>query len=294
MAPTQKVNETPDKKTKSSSSKQMRPQEAIKANDTPGFRAPKVSIGRLSPAPPGFDMFVHNSAILASIKKNMAPWLWKTCNEDIFVMPDGKFISVKEHQEIMGRAVTYVRKYPARPAQPLPPSETVDALRAVLDSAPRYHESGNYSESFHESKGGLQYIGEEEDEEGYPMLPNHAWAYDWEEDFRSSLFEALQEVIDAHGMGEQGWEAVRWEVYDKVSRARVVMRSMDIDDAVGSARTPCSAGCTTTGDSRSRSGPIGRSGGWTRSICKTGLISTATRGIPPTPTTWRTILRTRR
>lgn len=38
----------------------------------------------------------------------------------------------------------------------------------------------------------------------------------WSEKFTDRLFGALVAIIEAHGVGVDGWESARWEVYDRV------------------------------------------------------------------------------
>lgn len=53
------------------------------------------------------------------------------------------------------------------------------------------------------------------------MVSDEGWdgntTCQWSEKFIDRLFEALVAVIEAHGVGVDGWESARWEVYDRVS-----------------------------------------------------------------------------
>jgi predicted secreted protein len=40
--------------------------------------------------------------------------------------------------------------------------------------------------------------------------------YFWSQDYFTRVYNALIDVIRAHGVGAEGWEAARWIVYDKV------------------------------------------------------------------------------
>jgi hypothetical protein len=40
--------------------------------------------------------------------------------------------------------------------------------------------------------------------------------HDWDRTYFEEVFQALIEVIKQHGVGGEGWESARWEVYDKV------------------------------------------------------------------------------
>ncbi|KZV90807.1 hypothetical protein EXIGLDRAFT_770476 [Exidia glandulosa HHB12029] len=86
--------------------------------------------------------------------------------------------------------------YPPRPAERLPPSPSVDNLRAVLEDAPKWRGK---------AVGG---IDTDEDEEGNPSV---AWA----DSYLEKLFPALVSVVREHGVGDAGWKTIRWEVYDK-------------------------------------------------------------------------------
>lgn len=147
----------------------------------------------------------------------MDGWLWMACNEALVREHPTR---ATEHADIMRCAMVYTLTYPVRPLQLPPSSPAMDALRAVLASAARYRKNDTDPE-----RVGLQYTGVDDP-------ANHAWSYDWDEEYRFDLLEALQKVIDDRGMGELGWESARWEVYDTVSKARPVTRCTITDRSI--------------------------------------------------------------
>ncbi|KAI0747573.1 hypothetical protein C8Q74DRAFT_511055 [Fomes fomentarius] len=93
-------------------------------------------------------------------------------------------------------------EYPLRPAQLLPSSPAVDALRARLNGAP-----SRKGAIFGDPVPGLVY-----NDGGFNGDPAF---YEWGDEFTSGVYHALDDVIKAHGMGAEGWANVRWEVYDQ-------------------------------------------------------------------------------
>ncbi|KAH9850144.1 hypothetical protein C2E23DRAFT_887580 [Lenzites betulinus] len=45
--------------------------------------------------------------------------------------------------------------------------------------------------------------------------PEYDVTYKWDTPYLDRLFAVLIEVIEAHGLGNDGWHSVRWEVYDQ-------------------------------------------------------------------------------
>lgn len=188
------------------------------STDLRGIQEPDGSVGRQSSVTePGPDMFTGRSRVLLAIKRHMDGWLWKACNEALVREHPAR---ATEHTDIMRCAMVYTLTYPARPAHLPSSSPAMDHFRAVLASAARFRNNDTDAQ-----RVGLQYAGGDD-----PV--NHAWSYDWDEEYRFDLFEALQKVINDHGMGELGWESARWEVYDTVSGARAVTQCTITDRTI--------------------------------------------------------------
>jgi len=78
----------------------------------------------------------------------------------------------------------------------------VDVLRAVLDRAPSTHYDRPPDEGMDSHSNG--FTGDV--------------TYEWGIQYLGSLFAALIEVINQHGLGDDGWKNIRWEVYDKYAK----------------------------------------------------------------------------
>ena len=50
----------------------------------------------------------------------------------------------------------------------------------------------------------------------FSSQPEDVEEYHWSEDYLEWLFSALIGVIEEHGMGPEGLEGIRWEVYNMV------------------------------------------------------------------------------
>lgn len=105
--------------------------------------------------------------------------------------------------------------YPARPASALSASPSVDRLRQVLREAPSVA-------AYQRHTGPSKYEGIEWHEDG----PSGETTYYWSDFYLEKLFGALIEVIEAHGIGGDGWGTARWEVYDKVYSVFCVCSSL--------------------------------------------------------------------
>lgn len=127
-------------------------------------------------------------------------WLWQACNTAIETKVEGRFLTytshygLKEKEEILCRALCELGLYPARPAPPLPSSNSITEFCSVIDRAPKVPDGEGM-----ESDDGCS--GE---------------TYYWNQTYMDELFQSLIDVIKEHGTGESGWESVRWAVYDKV------------------------------------------------------------------------------
>ncbi|GJE94928.1 hypothetical protein PsYK624_111040 [Phanerochaete sordida] len=138
---------------------------------------------------------------LVRLRPRFAPWLWRACNTRLDAVGASAYtferhgLSYAQREAALKRAVEdLVPVYPARPDGGLPSSPSVEMLREVLRGAPR--SAGDEDLEVHE-----QFDGDV--------------TYYWGDAYTARLFEALVGVIEEHGLGAEGWETVRWEVYDK-------------------------------------------------------------------------------
>jgi hypothetical protein len=100
-------------------------------------------------------------------------------------------------------ALAHLPSYPSRnaPADPLPPSFV--ALNEVLAVAPEMWD--------HEFAGkNLENIRVDD------IPAEQDTMYFWSQEYFTRVYQALIDVIEAHGTGPEGWAAARWLVYDKV------------------------------------------------------------------------------
>lgn len=96
-------------------------------------------------------------------------------------------------------AVQGLPDYPRRIPAPTTISPTFQALRTALAQAPKMGTKGpdvlcqtyNY--------------------------PDMGESYYWSPSYFTRIFQALIDIIEAHGTGDEGWGSARWIVYDKVS-----------------------------------------------------------------------------
>ena len=120
----------------------------------------------------------------------------------IGVCPDS-FAHDKNREGTMKDALVMMSTYPPRPAELLAPSPSVEKVRAVLADAPQKGSRRNE---------GITITASQYDEYGDPV----SFKYRWSEEYLERLFTALIEVIEEHGTGPEGFEGIRWEVYEKV------------------------------------------------------------------------------
>ncbi|KAI1783574.1 hypothetical protein LXA43DRAFT_321537 [Ganoderma leucocontextum] len=174
----------------------------------------KPGISRLGPVDP----YVGRSPTLLNIKNQMAPWLWTAYNKALSAIDDlnweasafggpGFFMRDKDREGPMKDALVLAPTYPPRPTEPLPSSASMDKVRAVLAEAANLPEGG--PGWGRDDVPGLTFVS------GYGGAGEPFDYYEWSGDYFESLFAALIEVIDAHGLGPEGLEGIRWEVYDK-------------------------------------------------------------------------------
>lgn len=157
--------------------------------------------------PAGSSSIPAENPKLAEIRRRFSdPWIFDACEKGLNHLGLDPEIydcayTVKDRLRVFPQALTELNQYPKRPVELLPPSPSVDALRMVLSEAPYKPEDGG------ECPRDMELI-----EDG---ASGDSW-YKWSDAYTDRLFVALAEVIRAHGVGENGWESARWEVYDKV------------------------------------------------------------------------------
>ncbi|TFK85963.1 hypothetical protein K466DRAFT_664103 [Polyporus arcularius HHB13444] len=152
---------------------------------------------------------------VSRIKKVMQPWLFEAVKDALdrndaldyeYAACYGPNDSPCRQESSYLHAETFAKTYPSRPAQPLPPSSSVDAVRAVLaDAATPPRRSSD-------SEWGRDLDGLEFHSSSWPEPEE--W-YEWSPDYYERLFSVLIRVIEEHGIGDDGWKGIRWEVYDK-------------------------------------------------------------------------------
>lgn len=167
---------------------------------------PSVSILSLSASPSRSVHPWNATPGLLRMKSSFPPWLWEKCNEHLDQSESWMCgLSSRDREHIIQLALKELLPYPARPDSLLPSSPSVDRLRQVLREAPSVEE-------YLRARGPSKYEGIREHFHG----DSGDTTYYWSKSYLEKLFGALIEVIEAHGTGEHGWGAVRWEVYDKV------------------------------------------------------------------------------
>ncbi|PIL34994.1 hypothetical protein GSI_02781 [Ganoderma sinense ZZ0214-1] len=155
------------------------------------------------------------SAERARIQEAMPPWLWEACTRSVDELYKAQIIygwlenALSEggrwdELSPMRAALTVTSLYPARPSEPLLSSPSVDRLRAVLANAARVPEVGS---GYGKPVDGLEDL--------QMHFPDFVQWYDWSAAYLERVFTAILGVIEEHGVGAEGWESVRWEVYDK-------------------------------------------------------------------------------
>ncbi|TFK84289.1 hypothetical protein K466DRAFT_496871 [Polyporus arcularius HHB13444] len=161
------------------------------------------------------------SAALRRAKEEMAPWLWKAYNDaldrhknDGWYGPEYYYSRPRDREGLIASALKLAKTYPPRPAQPLPSSPSVDALRAVLADAPRIADV-----EWGKEVPGLAF--------STTWHPEYDEWYSWTSEILQPIFEALIGVIEAHGVGDDGWASARWEVYDRYAECLQVPISYD-------------------------------------------------------------------
>jgi hypothetical protein len=150
--------------------------------------------------------------VLQPIRALFPEWLWKRCNEVLDSensYPCTPGMTLTERARVLRLAVSgnpnreTLISYPRRPSAPSASSESIEKLREILAGAPRILEGGSVEET----------PGMVEVHEGWP---DDGISYEWDDDYFDEVLQALIEVVEQHGVGDEGWASARWEVYDTV------------------------------------------------------------------------------
>ncbi|GJE94926.1 hypothetical protein PsYK624_111020 [Phanerochaete sordida] len=166
------------------------------------YTSASVSIRTLPPAPAlrdPDDAWVVTPGLHA-LRPRFPRWLWRACNARLDRVGDHEYnfgprgVSHAQREAAMRAALaTLAARYPPRAEEPLAPSPAADKLRQVLERAPKDPKDE----------------GMDEWEDGFSGETDYFWG----DGYLGELFQALIDVIEAHGI--EGWEKARWEVYDK-------------------------------------------------------------------------------
>ncbi|PIL35068.1 hypothetical protein GSI_02856 [Ganoderma sinense ZZ0214-1] len=179
----------------------------------------KVAIVSLAPSTSrsSSDPYVGKSPRLLDIKGKMPLWLWTTCNRALLAVDEGdemamalgggRFTKAADREWPMRAALRLAKAYPPRPDQKLPSSECVDRVRAVLAEAPLAPKPDD-------SDWGRDDIPDLTFHSGHSG-PEPTEEYRWSGDYLERLFTSLIQLIEELGLGNEGWNGIRWEVYDK-------------------------------------------------------------------------------
>jgi hypothetical protein len=147
---------------------------------------------------------------LLRLKQVFPDWLWSACDSALLSsdpIPEYRF-SAQDREKALSAVHGALSPYPPRtPQKKTRSSVSVSALRLVLSDAPispaastiDHPEGGRPTRYLHEARDGPR---------GEPR-------FSWATEYRESVFAALIDVINEHGLGDDGWKSVRWEVYDK-------------------------------------------------------------------------------
>ncbi|KZT40610.1 hypothetical protein SISSUDRAFT_1043926 [Sistotremastrum suecicum HHB10207 ss-3] len=140
----------------------------------------------------------------------MPRWIWNKCSsETTRLFPGQERANGTKLVRLLTRE--YVNSpYPSRPRIAPPSSPSFNLLRSILDTAPILPDGLKKTNN---AERGALYILEN------PCPALGSARYEWSQGFLAALFHALNGVIADHGEGPDGWEAARWEVYDKASSA---------------------------------------------------------------------------
>ncbi|EIM81002.1 uncharacterized protein STEHIDRAFT_125305 [Stereum hirsutum FP-91666 SS1] len=169
----------------------------------PSFYASNFTAGpSQSNAPPALDP-------LLSLSAKFPPWLWTACTNALDSLEDDPENDIRftttSRQACLNCALKQLPTYPSRPSATLGLSPTLERLRSVLAEAPS-RDSPKGKDGYPE---GLR-LNETDYIDGETF-------WEWTESYRDRVFGALIALIEERGVGENGWESVRWEVYDKHS-----------------------------------------------------------------------------
>ncbi|KZS90485.1 hypothetical protein SISNIDRAFT_457638 [Sistotremastrum niveocremeum HHB9708] len=140
----------------------------------------------------------------------MDEWVWDICRKNL-PFPDSAQKGGENRQVVRSLSRKYVESpYPPRPSVLRPSSASFNLLRCVLDGIPTVASmspaDGNYC------------VVKTQD------TPEQPEKYTWSDSVLRVLASCLESVIAEHGIGVEGWDAAKWEIYDKVSDSTACFR----------------------------------------------------------------------
>ncbi|KAF6752819.1 hypothetical protein DFP72DRAFT_1070003 [Ephemerocybe angulata] len=168
---------------------------------------PYVGIMTLPAASGSSDIFA-NTPELRNLKIRMInkahgdEWLWKACNLYLW----GNVTGNNAHERCILTAVTQLPAYPPRTPPPAVLSPEFQALKALMEEAPTRGDMcmgvSVPPKNTHNIRG---------DDIPFPQDCREYWSTG----YLTRIYQALINIIGTHGVGDEGWKAARWMVYDE-------------------------------------------------------------------------------
>lgn len=167
------------------------------------------------------DRYLMNNHVMIAAKDALPAWFWISCNLALNralssgALPGRGASASVERVYAMRAACKFFNehraRYASRPAAPIASArvsggEELDLLpkfRLWLGCAPRI--SGN--------SRGTDTWGPPNCKDG---LVFRSGGYEWDAEYLEELFRQLCGLVDALGLGDDGWRSLRWEVYHQV------------------------------------------------------------------------------
>lgn len=159
--------------------------------------------------------FTVGTPALFRMKDTFPPWLWDACHKALDALDQsyegGLSFSGKKREAAMREALSELPDYPPHPSSPFPASQSVQELRDILELAPIVPDYDDEYLRFNPKvleDENAKYCGEYQ---SYDGNVTHFWTAE----YHDMVYKAMIKIIEDYGL--DGWENVRWEVYDAVS-----------------------------------------------------------------------------